>query len=243
MNILLTNDDGYRAGGINFLNDYFKKRGHKVFMVAPHTQRSAVSHAITLNDSIRLEMQFDNVWVTTGTPADCTMLALLGMIEEKIELVVSGINHGPNIGKDIIYSGTVAAARQASLNGIPSMALSANTWEDDIYFENVERFLDDHFERLAAKCDSSFVMNINFPNIPPEEIKGIKKTIPCRHNYYNDELVSFDSPFQGKYFWISGNGREFKDDPRTDYHAVENGYISVSPIKILPEEAELDLEF
>jgi len=241
MNILLTNDDGYKAEGLLYLNNYFLRKGHKVFVVAPDSEKSGFSHSITLKECVRLVMQFDNFWVIKGTPVDCVTLASLGILGEKMDIVVSGINHGPNIGKDIIYSGTVGAARQGGLHEIPSMSISINTWGEKIDFDSVEFFLDDYFEKLMKKNDASFIYNVNFPNLPIDKIKGVKKTIPCHKHYYQDELIIHDIPNFGKYFWLKGNKPVFEEDEGTDAKAVLDGFISVSPIKILPESAIVDI--
>lgn len=240
MNILLTNDDGYLAEGIQFLKKYFEKQNHNVFLVAPDSERSGFSHSVTLKDTIRLVYHKDNVWALKGTPVDCVNLALLGVIpEKKIDIIVSGINHGANIGKDIIYSGTVGAARQGGLLNIPSIALSANTWGEDIVYDNIQYFLDNHFESIMAKNKGDFIFNVNFPNL--KTIKGVKKTKPCHHHYYNDTLLCYDSGYNGKYYWLKGDYPVFEKDEGTDAGAVKNGYISISAIKILPEDMDIDI--
>lgn len=243
MRILLTNDDGYKADGLNYLNKYFQEKGHTVFVVAPDSEKSGFSHSITLKENIRQIRQFENFWVIKGTPVDCVTLSLLGIVPDKFDVVVSGVNHGQNMGKDIIYSGTVGAARQGGLYGIPSMAISMLYYEGKFDFENVGIFLDSYFEKLIAKNDGSFIYNVNFPNPFKHEIKGVKKTVPCLHHYYRDELLSKDIPDFGKYYWIKGNNAIFEKDEGTDAGAVKNGFISVSPIKILPESYDIDLGF
>ncbi|MCK4795924.1 MAG: 5'/3'-nucleotidase SurE [Spirochaetes bacterium] len=243
MNILLTNDDGYQAKGIIFLKDYFKKKGHSVFTVAPDREKSGASHSITLRDTIRLIKEKDNEWVIRGTPADCVILGLLGLVPEKINIVISGVNHGPNIGRDIIYSGTAAGARQGGLSGIPSIALSVNAWKGDFYLDSVEDFLDKYFEKLINSSGKNFFYNINFPNLPLNKIKGIQKTIPCHKHYYQDELVHFDSPIQGRYYWVNGRSPAFELEDGTDAKAIKNGFISVSPVKIFPEAMKIDFDF
>jgi len=242
MNILLTNDDGFYADGLNFLKDYFSKTNkHKIFIVAPDSEKSGFSHSITLKDTIRLVKHIDNLWVLKGTPVDCVTLALLGLVPEKIDWVISGVNNGPNIGKDIIYSGTVGAARQGGLHNLPSMAISVNSWGESIYFDNVQYFMDNYFEKLMKNNRGDFIYNVNIPNIPNESLKGVKKTIPCHSHYYQDELESFDSPGQGKYFWIKGTYPIFENDEGTDAGAIKTGFISVSGVKFLPEAAEFEL--
>ena len=241
MNILLTNDDGYKADGLIFLKEYFESKDYNVFVVAPDSEKSGFSHSVTLKDTIRLVYHKDNVWALRGTPADCVNVALLGLVEQKIDIIVSGINHGPNIGKDIIYSGTVGAARQGALQNIPSIAFSVNSWGEEIEFENIKYFLDNYFERLMQKNTGNFLYNVNFPNIHPSLLKGVKQTVPCHHHFYHDKLLCFDSGNNGKYFWIKGDHPIFEKDEKTDADAMKNGYISVTAVKILPEAYEIDL--
>ncbi len=239
MNILLTNDDGYQAEGINFLKSYFENKNYNVFMVAPDSEKSGFSHAVTMNDTIRLVYQNENIWALKGTPVDCVNLARLGLLpEDKIDIVVSGVNHGANIGKDIIYSGTVAAARQGGLLNIPSIALSSNAWGEEIRYENVLYFLDNYFTKIMSKNDGSFIYNVNFPN--KKEVKGVKKTKPCHHHFYQDSLLCFDAGYNGKYYWLKGDYPIFEKDDGTDAGAIKSGYISVSAIKILPEDIDVD---
>lgn len=242
MNILLTNDDGFFAEGLNFLKDYFsRKNEHKIFIVAPDSEKSGYSHSITLKDTIRLVKHIDNLWILKGTPVDCVTLALLGLVPEKIDWVVSGVNNGPNIGKDIIYSGTVGAARQGGLHNLPSMAISVNSWGENIHLDNVEYFMESYFENLMKKNPGNFIYNVNIPNISKDSLKGVKKTVPCHSHYYQDELCSFDSPGQGRYFWIKGAYPIFENDEGTDAGAIKTGFISVSGVKFLPESAEFEL--
>ncbi len=243
MNILLTNDDGYRAEGINYLKNYFEGTGEKVFIVAPDAEKSGIGHAITLRDAIRLSYHEDNVWALKGTPADCVILASIGLIPEKIDIIVSGINHGPNIGRDIHYSGTAACARQGGFTGIPSIALSMNAWKGPYNFKPVGDFLDKYFRMLVDSFTGDFFYNINFPSVPAEKIKGIQQTRPCRRHYYQDTLVHFDSPTQGRYYWVDGAAPVYELEDGTDAKALKNGYISVSAVRIFPDTADVRLEF
>lgn len=242
MNILLTNDDGYQANGINFLKEYFEKKDHKVFIVVPDREKSGSSHSITLKDTIKLIDHKDNLWILNGTPADCVILGLLGLIKEKIDFVVSGINHGPNIGRDIIYSGTAAAAREAGFSKIPSMALSIDCWEKYLDFEVAEYFLNKYFNKLSKSIKKNFFYNINFPNIKLEELNGVQMTVPCPNHYYMDELLHFEVPFQGKYYWVNGYVPNYKLQKGTDAMAIKNNYISVSPVKIFPEAEKINFK-
>jgi 5'-nucleotidase len=243
MNILLTNDDGYQAEGINYLKNYFEKKGEKVFIVAPDMEKSGTGHSITLKDAIRLVYQKDNVWALRGTPADCVILATIGLLNEKIDIVISGINHGPNIGRDIHYSGTAACARQGGFSGIPSIALSMNAWKGPYHFEIAGDFLDKHFKMLIDNFTAEYFYNINFPNIPVGKINGIRQTRPCKRHYYQDTLVHFDSPTQGRYYWVDGAAPVYELEDGTDAKALKEGFISVSPVKVFPENIEVRLDF
>ncbi|MBN2545496.1 MAG: 5'/3'-nucleotidase SurE [Spirochaetes bacterium] len=243
MNILLTNDDGYQAEGLNFLLNYFSNKKHKVFTVAPDIEKSGCSHSLTFSDTIRLVEHKQNLWALKGTPVDCVILGLLGLVPEKIDIVISGINHGPNIGRDILYSGTAAAARQAGLSGMPAIALSINAWRPKFIFDTIAVFLDKYFNKLLNADFKNYFFNINFPNISFDKIKGVKKTIPCINHYYQDELIHFDSPYQGRYYWVKGSNPVYKLEEGTDAYAVKNDFISVSAVKIFPEAVDFDIEF
>lgn len=242
MNILLTNDDGYQAGGLLFLKDYFLRKGHKVFIVAPDSEKSGSSHALTLKDSIRLVDQKENTWIICGTPADCVLLGLIGLVPEKIDVVLSGLNHGLNIGRDIIYSGTVGGARQGGFTGLPSFALSIDADGKALNFKTIENFLNKNFIKLVKLHNEKFFFNINFPNLPQDKIKGVKSTIPCHSHQYEDELVSFDSPFQGRYYWIHGDVANYEYTEGSDAKAINDECISVSPIKVYPEAVSINME-
>jgi 5'-nucleotidase len=164
------------------------------------------------------------------------------MINEKIDWIISGVNHGPNIGKDIIYSGTVGGARQGALQNIPSMAFSIDSWGEKLEFSQVGYFLDNYFEKLMTKDTKGYFYNINFPNVPREKISGIKQTKPCHHHYYKDKLITFDSQTTGVYYWIKGEKPIFEKDEGTDAGAIKNKFISISAIKTLPEEYDINLD-
>ncbi len=242
MNILLTNDDGYQAKGINYLFNYFKEKGHTVVMIAPDSQKSGFSHAITLTDTVRVTIDKEDLKVLKGTPADCVNFGFLGISPVKIDAVVSGVNHGPNLGSDIIFSGTAAGARQGAFHGVPSFALSVDTWDNDPIVEQVGEFLDKYFINLYGSFCSGTFFNINFPNLPPESICGVRKTVPCPKRHYIDNLISFDSPTQGKYLWIEGKSPEMPVDPGTDAYAVRQNEISVSCVKAYPESHNTDFK-
>lgn len=254
MKILLSNDDGYQAEGLKFLESYFCQKGHDVYVVAPHIEQSGKSHSVTFQDSIRLYAHFDKTWVLEGTPADCVNLGLIGILPVKPDLVVSGINHGYNVGVDIIYSGTVAAARQGAIAGIPSIALSSGVVQANeidigapshyINYEIIESFLDKNLLSLIDAAKNRHIININFPNITTEQLKGSLRTIPSLKNRYSDQLITFQAPHQGCYYWIKGElcqGNEEEDDD-TDIEAIRNGYISVSALHLIPSDSGIKID-
>jgi len=247
MNILLTNDDGFSSDGLSILKRYFEnKKEHNIFIVAPDTEKSGYSHSITFTELIKVVKHYDNNWIVRGTPADCVNLALLGMIDEKIDLLISGINHGPNMGRDTLYSGTVGAARQGAFFNVPSIALSLNTWSGDKtgeHFDNIFPFFDNYFDLLLKHINVDFVFNINFPNVSYKDIKGIKNTIPYPYEHYNDDLFLLNGDHLGKYYGIKWRHKFVEENIRFDASAVKNGFISVSALKILPEGLDLDIKF
>lgn len=239
MKILLTNDDGYEAEGLIFLKKYFNGKGHEVFIAAPDSEKSGCSHGVTIKDPIRLVKQFDNVWVFRATPADCVFTALNGIGLTGVDVVVSGINHGRNAGKDVFFSGTIGAARQGAFAGIVSFALSFDINTNPFQFETACSFLDSHFDTLVNKGQGGdFFYNINFPNIKKSEIAGIKITSPSHDYEFEQTMEKYHSPFQGTYFFVSGKEISYTEDPETDIWAIRNNFISITPLKLLPGTVE-----
>lgn len=236
MNILLTNDDGYEAEGLGFLKDYFDRKGHQVYISAPDREKSGFSHSVTIKDEIRLVKEFETGCVLRGTPADCVFVAVNEIFKNKIDVVVSGINHGRNVGRDIFFSGTIGAARQGAFSGLTSFALSMEITARPLQFDIVDSFLDTHFEKLVNKAAGrNFFYNINFPNISRSELAGVKVTVPSADYSYEQTLERYNSPFQGSYFWVSGTHINYTEDPETDIWAIRNNFISLTPLQLLPD--------
>jgi 5'-nucleotidase len=171
--ILITNDDGVRAEGLQRLRRALAPLG-KVIVVAPERQQSGASHALTLSNPLRSNPVEKNVIAVDGTPTDCVLLAMRGLIGRRPSLLVSGMNHGPNLGDDVTYSGTVAAAFEGTLLGLPSIAISVCSWEK-CRFEAAERFAATIAKRvLDHGLPEGTLLNVNVPSIPPEEIKGVR---------------------------------------------------------------------
>ena len=232
MRVLLCNDDGIHAPGLAALAAEIKKIA-QVTIVAPDREQSAVGHAITLTDPLRVnEYHKDGDffgWAVSGTPADCVKIAICALLDAKPDLVISGINQGSNTGINTIYSGTVSAATEGRINDIPAFAISLTsyTYRD---FSAAARF--------AAKLASVYLdldlprgvfANVNIPALPESEIKGVKITRQGRANYVEIFHRRFD-PKGRVYFWMDGERTAEEEDVNIDERAVKAGYISITPI-------------
>jgi 5'-nucleotidase len=240
MKILLTNDDGIDSEGLQTLKR-FLANGHEVWTVAPDIERSGTSHAITLRDPVRFNALDNRTYSCGGTPADCILYSLLGAIPFTPQVIISGINHGPNIGTDIIYSGTVAAARQAALMGFPGIAISVTSYEQPLNFPAAAAFLADNIEQMVSLWHSDHFLNINVPN----SIEGggnVVVTHPARR-IYRDNIVDFTAPQGEKYFFLDGSLNDAVSDTGSDWHAVINNDISVSPIYLHPVNDDEDEKY
>ncbi|HAF84875.1 MAG TPA: 5'/3'-nucleotidase SurE [Sphaerochaeta sp.] len=246
MRILLTNDDGYLSTGLTVLEQALVRAGHEVWVCAPSHERSASSHAMTLRGDITITEYAPMHFHCSGTPADCMLYARKGNIfSSDPDLVISGINHGYNISTDILYSGTVGAAREAVLTGLKAIALSCKRDESGHFaFEQAAQFVVDHLDELYPLCSSECVLNIN---VPP---KGNGKWKPAGMSYldYKDVMTKREGENQKVYENSSlhiGNSVVFSlkggeppvqkcDTLETDYQAVSAGYVSISALSILP---------
>jgi len=231
MTILLTNDDGIDSPGLNALQKKLQFK-HNVWIMAPDGDRSGKSQSITLRDAIRTTEISDRSFSCSGTPSDCVAIAMLGAVPEKIDLVISGINLGPNLGTDIIYSGTAAAARQASLNNCPSIAISLAKHRPPFNFEHAASFVADNAELLIDLWNNDHFVNINFPEQLRENY-SVEITHPSRR-MYEDKLIKFVSPNNDTYYFFSGTGVASSDLKGEDSSAILEGNISISPIYLHP---------
>lgn len=234
MRILLTNDDGIFAPGIITL---YKELGTmaEVKVVAPDRERSATSHAITVHKPLRVEEVELNGegkgWAVTGTPSDCVKLALKALLTEEPDLVVSGINQGPNLGTDVLYSGTVSAAIEGILHGIPSLAVSLATFEENPSFATAARVTRNIVTQMNNRqLPPRTLLNINIPSVPYHKLKGIKVTRLGFREYENIFEARRDP--RGKlYYWLGGEVVDRDEDmEELDTGAVKQCYVSVTPI-------------
>ncbi len=232
MNILLTNDDGIYAPGIEALHRALKDMG-RVSVVAPDSQRSAVGHAITLSDPIKsVAIQRDGRpfgHATSGTPADCVKLAVCALLDHKPDLVISGINLGPNAGIAAIYSGTVSAATEGAILGLQSVAISIDTFTDPIW-ETPARVMQKLIPVLQKHpLPRDTVLNVNVPNLPYDQLKGFAATRMARSRY----VEKFDKradPRGNIYFWMDGDMEFTGERDHTDLDMLAKGYVSMTPI-------------
>ena len=228
MNILIGNDDGYDAKGIKTLYKVLSSH-HSTTIFAPKSNRSASSSSLTIDKPLQPKKISETIYFVDGTPSDCIHMALCGYLSKQFDIVVSGINLGPNLGDDVIYSGTVAAAIEGRFLGYPSMAISLASWEGK-NFETAakvtEKLLNNiHFSKLS----SNTILNINVPDVTFEQIKGYKTTVLGRRHKSEDV---FPDGLDSSKYWIGENGKEAENGPGTDFDAIKNNFVSITPLHI-----------
>ena len=228
MRILISNDDGYKAEGIiqvaKSLNDIAE-----VIVVAPSKNKSAASSSLTIGKPLKPIQIEKNIYSIDATPSDCVHLALCGFIKESVDLVVTGINFGANLGDDVIYSGTVAGAIEGRFLGLPSIAMSLASWECK-HFDTagkIAKILVDQIDK--APLSKNTIINVNVPDVPMNKILGIKSTrLGSRHM----SAPSIQDSKDPSLYWIGENGKEADNGEGTDFHAISNNYVSVTPLQI-----------
>lgn len=226
--ILITNDDGIRAEGLRALSAGLEGLG-RIVTVAPEHEQSATSHSITLDRPLRIKEYSSGSFSVSGTPTDCVLLAVHGILDSPPDLVVSGINHGPNMGEDVTYSGTVAAAIEGRILGIDSMAVSVTSWAPDSFepAAGISRRLASRI--LEREKGAPLLWNVNIPPLSGDEIRGVKVT-NLGSRVYNDTIVKKKDPRGKAYFWIGGGEPGWNTDESSDFASVTAGYVSVTPL-------------
>jgi 5'-nucleotidase len=231
--ILVSNDDGIYSEGIIALREAMMEIG-EVYVYAPHKQQSAVGHAITTHLPLRVNPYYMNGeffgYAVTGTPADCVKLAVTTHMKEKPDLIVSGINHGSNAAINVIYSGTVSAATEGTILGIPSIAFSLTTYVDFdfTYSKKVAKII--AIAVLNNGLPPGVLLNVNIPPVTEDKIKGIKVTKQGKSRW-NDYFERRVDPQQREYYWLTGTMNSFEDDEDSDIRAIQENYVSVTPIQ------------
>ena len=233
MRILISNDDGYFAPGIAALAEAMKGFG-EIIVVAPERDRSGASNSLTLDRPLMVRTASNGFLYLNGTPTDCVHIAVTGMLEQRPDLVVSGINDGANMGDDTIYSGTVAAAMEGFLLGIPAIAFSL-AHKGHAHMDSAARVARDvvarFIERPYPSGDRPVLLNVNIPNLPYEEMRGLEPTrLGKRH--HAEEVIKARNPRGDVVYWIGPAGGAKDAGPGTDFHAVANGSVSITPLHI-----------
>lgn len=231
MNILLSNDDGILARGLALLAEVCSALG-QITVVAPDREQSGTSHSLTLHRPIRATRRPDGAYQVDGTPTDCVLLALGMLMPEKPAFVISGINHGPNMGEDVLYSGTVAAAMEGLAAGIPSIAISY-AGSDLELLESHRAGLKGLIERILKVRDfpKETLLNINLPGIPGDRVQGIKVT-NLGSRVFHEEITRMRDPWGKDIYWIGGGHVTWSGGADSDFRAVNDGYISVTPLHV-----------
>ncbi len=228
--ILVTNDDGFFSKGIQTLADALKELG-EVYIVAPDRDRSAVSHALTMHRPLRVDLIKENCYSVNGTPTDCVVLGVKKLLPRTPDIVVSGINKGANLGEDVTYSGTVSAAIEGTILGVPSFAISI-VGDRPFKYETASHFAIRIAKFILEKgLPENTLLNVNVPNRALTEIEGIRVTIQGKRSYENS-IHEIYSPWGEKQYWIGGGVVSWQKMDNTDIHAITENYVSVTPLHI-----------
>ena len=228
MRILVSNDDGYQAEGIKQLTQTLSEIA-EVVVVAPNENKSAASSSLTIGKPLEPIQIDENVFAIDATPSDCVHLALCGFLKKSIDLVVTGINFGANLGDDVIYSGTVAGAIEGRFLGLPSIAISLAGWKCE-HFETAAIIAKRLVEKIEkAPLSHNTIINVNVPDVPIEEIKGIKSTRLGNRHMSEPSIQDQNDP---SLYWIGENGPEADNGEGTDFYAITNNFVSVTPLQI-----------
>ncbi len=231
LQLLLTNDDGIHARGLQLLESAAAPLG-RVEIVAPDRQQSASSHSLTLHRPLRATRLEAGRFTIDGTPTDCVLVAVNMLLDRPPDFVLSGVNHGPNMGEDVLYSGTVAAAMEGTILGIPSVAISFVGGDEErlAEFEPIVREILGFLVRRDDFPEETF-FNVNIPDIPADEVRGIQVTSLGRR-VYSDSLTRRLDPRGREYFWIGGGESRWTGREDSDFRAVRAGYVSVTPLHL-----------
>lgn len=230
MRILLSNDDSVFAKGINVLFNALNEK-HDVTVIAPDRNCSGASNALSLHQPLRIQQLDNGFYSVNGTPSDCVHVGVNSFMDDEPELVVSGINHGANLGDDVIYSGTVAAATEGRYMGLPAIAVSLTSHEGN-HFETAAQVVLDIIDKLQQHpLEANQILNVNVPDVPYNSLNGIKVTRQGRR-HRAEGMVKTQDPFGRTIFWYGPAGAEQDASEGTDFHAIANNYCSVTPLDV-----------
>jgi 5'-nucleotidase len=230
VHILLSNDDGYRAPGLGAMAEAFSET-HSVTVVAPERDRSGSSNSLTLERPLRVHLADNGFYFVNGTPTDCVHLAITGLLDEEPDMVISGINAGANMGDDVLYSGTVAAAMEGRFIGLPAIAVSMASY-NPLHFETGVSAITGIIARLRSEpLQQTSILNVNVPDVPWNEISGFKITrLGNRHK--SEGVIKQTDPRGDAMYWVGPPGAAQDAGEGTDFHAIEHNFISITPLQI-----------
>lgn len=232
MKILVCNDDGVFAPGLAALAKALSKIA-TITVVAPDRDRSAASNSLTLDNPLRIAQQHNGFYAVTGTPTDAVHLAITGWLPEMPDMVIAGVNSGSNLGDDVLYSGTVSAAMEGRFLGVPSIAVSlVHPTKENNHYEAAAKIACHLVETLTRDpLPNDTILNVNVPNRPLSEIKGYK-VARLGHRHLAEDIIQTTDPKGDTIYWVGPAGKEQDAGPGTDFHAINDGYVSITPIKI-----------
>jgi 5'-nucleotidase len=230
MRILISNDDGYQSAGLHALARALESFG-EITVVAPDRDRSGASNSLTLSVPLRARRMENGYICVEGTPTDCVHLAITGLLDSEPDLVVAGINHGPNLGDDVIYSGTVAAAMEGRFLGLPAIAVSIDAYEPQ-HLDTAALVAARLVRNLPRQAlGSNLILNVNVPDRPYEELAGILAT-RLGHRHKAEPVTRATDPRGRTIYWVGPAGPEQDAGKGTDFHALRNGFVSVTPLQV-----------
>lgn len=230
MRILLSNDDGYFAPGLAALAEAVRQIAH-IDVVAPERDRSGASNSLTLSRPLRMQRAASGFYYVDGTPTDCVHLAITGLLAQEPDMVIAGINHGANLGDDVIYSGTVAAAMEGRFLGLPAIAVSL-VGREGRYFDTAARVTLRLLEKLRSHpLPTDTILNVNVPDIPYEKL-GVFEATRLGHRHKAEPVIKSADPHGNAIYWVGPSGAEADAGPGTDFHAVRQNHVSVTPLHV-----------
>lgn len=231
MHVLISNDDGLDAPGIRCLAEEIGAHVERVTVIAPDRDRSGASNSLTLDRPIRVERRDDDIFKIYGTPTDCVHIGITGLLSDEPDMVISGINAGANLGDDVIYSGTVAAAMEGRFLGLPAIAVSLVSAQPE-NFETAARVVLDILARIRCEpVPANTILNVNVPDLAYEALQGMQVT-RLGHRHKSEPVIRQTDPRGRPIFWVGPAGSEQDAGPGTDFHAVRNGFVSITPIHV-----------
>ena len=230
MRILLSNDDGYLSPGLACLARALASLAH-IDVVAPERDRSGASNSLTLTQPLRVQKADNGFYYVDGTPTDCVHLAITGLLQMEPDIVIAGINRGANLGDDVIYSGTVAAAMEGRFLGLPAMAVSL-TGKIGVHFETAAHVVVRLLEKLQRESlPADTILNVNVPDVPVAELAGFEAT-RLGHRHKAEPVVRASDPHGNPVYWVGAPGPEADAGPGTDFHAIRNRFVSITPLHV-----------